>query len=373
MKTSREQKHAAHAAPKQQRRRSAAASTIVAVLLLVVGFALIAYPSVSDLLSQVERDKVAASQQTAVERLEEADPDALQDELARAEAYNERLAQGLVVITDPFDERAKTVSDQEYLDTLNVNGDGVMATLFIPCIGAELPIYHTTDDDVLQKGVGHMPGTALPVGGASTHSVLAGHTGLPSTKIFDSLDQVELGDYFLIEVLGEVHAYQVDDISVVLPDETDGLAVVPGEDLITLVTCTPYGVNSHRLLVRGTRCEVPEEWLAADGSLSRDALASGEQRTSPEIAKNALLGAAIGVGIVAGGGLAAWGVRRARGGRATASARARAGKHARERNRNSKRAREDTQKLGSEQERRGEPFPASRKRARKGGRHAQKR
>ncbi len=302
-----------------------AASIAAAVFLLIIGLALLAYPSVSDLLSQAERDKVAASQQEAIEHLEETDPNALQDELDRAETYNERLAQGLVVITDPFDERAKTVSDQEYLDTLNVNGDGVMATLVIPCIGAELPIYHTTDDDVLQKGVGHMPGTALPIGGASTHSVLAGHTGLPATKIFDSLDQVQLGDYFFIEVLGEVHAYRVDDISVVLPDETDKLSVVPGEDLITLVTCTPYGINSHRLLVRGTRCEVPDGWLDDSGSLSRDALSAVDQRTSPEIAKNALLGASLGAGIVVVGALVARGVRRARG------KRHRGGKHAKKR------------------------------------------
>ncbi len=288
------------------------ASTCFAALLLVMGLGLIAYPGVSNLLSQVERDKVSDMQQQAVERLQEESPTALQDELNRAQAYNERLAQGLVVITDPFNENAATLFDQEYLDTLDVNGDGVMATLVIPCIGAELPIYHTTDDDVLQKGVGHMPGTALPIGGTSTHSVLAGHTGLPSTKIFDSLDQVELGDYFLIEVLGEVHAYQVDDISVVLPDETDGLAVVPGEDLITLITCTPYGVNSHRLLVRGVRCEVPEEWLNADGSLSSSALSESEQRTSPEIAKNAILGVAIGGGIVIAGAIAVWGARRVR-------------------------------------------------------------
>ncbi len=383
-----------------KRNGKSAASVAAAVFLLIVGVALLAYPSVSDVLSQAERDKVATSQQAAVEHLEETDPNALQDELDRAEAYNERLAQGLVVITDPFDERAKTLSDQEYLDTLNVNGDGVMATLVIPCIGAELPIYHTTDDDVLQKGVGHMPGTALPIGGASTHSVLAGHTGLPSTKIFDSLDQVQLGDYFLIEVLGEVHAYRVDDISVVLPDETDGLAVVPDEDLITLVTCTPYGINSHRLLVRGTRCEVPDGWLDNSGSLSRDALSSGEQRTSPEIAKNALLGVGLGAGIVAVGALATWGARRARGQRNAASVRGSAGKHARGKMRRRERGREGKQacdgnrgrgeqdcgsdrnqsgrEQGHEDKRILQPFgngllPSDRNHSRKRGRHAKKR
>ncbi len=383
-----------------KRNGKSAASVAAAVFLLIVGVALLAYPSVSDMLSQAERDKVATSQQAAVEHLEETDPNALQDELDRAETYNERLAQGLVVITDPFDERAKTLSDQEYLDTLNVNGDGVMATLVIPCIGAELPIYHTTDDDVLQKGVGHMPGTALPIGGASTHSVLAGHTGLPSTKIFDSLDQVQLGDYFFIEVLGEVHAYRVDDISVVLPDETDKLSVVPGEDLITLVTCTPYGINSHRLLVRGTRCEVPDGWLDDSGSLSRDALSAADQRTSPEIAKNALLGAGLGAGIVLVGALAAWGARRARGRRSTASVRSGVGKHARKKTRGRERKREGKQASGIKrgQRKRGREsnrnqsgrgrghegkrslqpfgdglFPSNRIHSRKRGRHAKKR
>ena len=367
-------------APK--RNGKSAASVAAAVFLLIVGVALLAYPSVSDLLSRAERDKVATSQQAAVEHLEETDPSALQGELDRAETYNERLAQGLVVITDPFDERAKTLSDQEYLDTLNVNGDGVMATLVIPCIGAELPIYHTTDDDVLQKGVGHMPGTALPIGGASTHSVLAGHTGLPATKIFDSLDQVQLGDYFFIEVLGEVHAYRVDDISVVLPDETDKLSVVPGEDLITLVTCTPYGINSHRLLVRGTRCEVPDGWLDDSGSLSHDALSAADQRTSPEIAKNALLGAGLGAGIVLMGGLAAWAIRRARGARIAASVRGSAGKHARKKTRGHERGREGKQASGNEQGHEGKRslqpledglFPSNRIHSRKRGRHAKKR
>lgn len=341
-------------------------TTCIAAVLLLVGLALIAYPSVSDLLSQAERDKVANAQQQTVEHLQENDPAALQDVLARAQAYNERLAQGLVVITDPFDERAKTVSDQEYLDTLNVNGDGVMATLVIPCIGADLPIYHTTDDDVLQKGVGHMPGTALPIGGASTHSVLAGHTGLPSTKIFDSLDQLELGDYFLIEVLGEVHAYRVDDIRVVLPEETSGLSVVPGEDLVTLVTCTPYGVNSHRLLVRGTRCEVPEEWLAADGSLSSDAISESEQRTSPEITKNALLGAIVGGGIVIVGALIAWGIRRIRHAQSMQVAtniHSSVGKH----------ARKGTTAHDNGQIRQSKALPSNRKRGQEGGNHAKRR
>ncbi len=278
---------------------------LAAALSLILGLSLIAYPSVSDLLAQAERDKVTSAQQQTVQRIKTDEPEELTAQIEAARAYNVRLAQGLTVVTDPFDADEATQSDLEYLSTLNVAGDGVMATLVIPSIGVNLPIYHTVEEDVLQKGAGHMPGTALPVGGPSTHSVLAGHTGLPATKIFDSLDQLQIGDYFFIEVMGETHAYQVDKIDVVLPEQTDGLAVVDGVDLVTLVTCTPYGVNSHRLLVRGTRCEVPEGWLDEDGSLSSDALSSTEQRTSPEILKNSLTGIAIGVGAAGTGGMAA--------------------------------------------------------------------
>ncbi len=278
---------------------------LAAALSLILGLALIAYPTVSDMLAQAERDKVTSTQQQTVQQIKTDEPEELTAQIEAAQAYNARLAQGLTVVTDPFDADEATQSDLEYLSTLNVAGDGVMATLVIPSIGANLPIYHTVEDNVLQKGVGHMPGTALPVGGPSTHSVLAGHTGLPATKIFDSLDQLQIGDYFFIEVMGETHAYQVDKIDVVLPEQTDGLAVVDGADLVTLVTCTPYGVNSHRLLVRGTRCEVPDGWLSEDGSLSSDALSSAEQRTSPEILKNSLTGIAIGIGVTGAGGIAA--------------------------------------------------------------------
>lgn len=136
-----------------------------------------------------------------------------------------------------------------------------MGTLVIPAIHVNLPIYHGTSDEVLQDGVGHLEGTSVPIGGLSTHSVLSGHTGLPSMKIFDALDQLEVGDYFIIQVLGEDHAYRVTSIEVVLPDETSSLGIQEGKDLCTLVTCTPYGVNSHRLLVHAERCEVPVEWL----------------------------------------------------------------------------------------------------------------
>jgi sortase A len=143
--------------------------------------------------------------------------------------------------------------DPEYEGLLNLGGDGMMGYVDIPSIGVSLPIYHYTTDEVLAKGVGHLYGTSLPVGGENTHSVITGHRGLPSSKLFTDLDKVKVGDTFSLYVLGEELDYQVDEIDIVLPDEISSLSIVPGEDLVTLVTCTPYGVNTHRLLVRGHR------------------------------------------------------------------------------------------------------------------------
>ena len=168
------------------------------------------------------------------------------------------------MVSDPFDPAALRPQDGAYDAALNIAGDGVMGTLYIPRIQVEEPIYHTVDDDVLQKGVGHLEETSLPIGGPSSHCVLSGHTGLPSGKIFDDLDRLEVGDYFIIQVLGEDHAYRIYDIETVLPDETQSLVIQPDRDLCTLVTCTPYGVNTHRLLVHGERCDVPAEWLERD-------------------------------------------------------------------------------------------------------------
>lgn len=201
----------------------------------------------------------------AVERLTAkvtaTDEEDLTAERELAIEYNEKLLGSRTIITDPFDPDQEQVTDEEYERVLNLGEDGVMATITIPKIHVELPVYHGTSDEALQKGVGHLQETSVPIGGESTHCVLSGHTGLPSSKIFDNLDQLEVGDYFIITVLGEDHAYRVTSTEVVLPDETESLVIQPGEDLVTLVTCTPYGVNTHRLLVHAERCEVPDEWL----------------------------------------------------------------------------------------------------------------
>lgn len=240
------------------RRRRLRGGAIVAVITLLIGVVFIAYPFVSDAQNQARERDVVHTNATLVSNTDEA---TLAAEREKAIIYNQQLLNGRAVVTDPFDPDAERPTDEDYNNVLNLSGDGVMATINIPKIHVELPIYHTTDSDVLEHGVGHLEGTSVPIGDESTHCVLSGHTGLPTMKIFDNLDQLEVGDYFVISVLGEDHAYEVTSVEVVLPDETDSLVIEQGRDLCTLVTCTPYGINSHRLLVHAERCEVPAEWL----------------------------------------------------------------------------------------------------------------
>lgn len=232
---------------------------IVALVALAFGALVFTYPMVSNLLNQDRYGAVVKEQAGAVDGASDADLEAARQ---AAIAYNEKLLDSRTVVTDPFDPDTQRVTNEEYESVLNLAGDGVMGTITIPKIHVQMPIYHGTSSEVLQEGVGHLEETSVPVGGASTHCVLSGHTGLPSAKIFDNLDQLEVGDYFIITVLGEDLAYRVTSTEVVLPDETESLVIQPGKDLVTLVTCTPYGVNTHRLLVHAERCEVPEEWLA---------------------------------------------------------------------------------------------------------------
>lgn len=243
-----------------------ARATVGVIAAMVLGVALIAYPFVSNWLSRIERDKVQQSYEQAVEDSPEED---LSGELQAAQQYNEDLLRGTNIAADPFDpNKLNSYADQRYWSLLNIGDDGVMGTLTIPKLEVSLPIYHGTNDDVLQKGVGHMATTSLPVGGPSTHAVLAGHTGLPSMVVFDRLDTLSEGDYFVIHVLGEDHAYRVYSIETVLPDQTDSLAIQLDRDLVTLVTCTPYGVNDHRLLVHAERCDVPAEYYQDNHGVS---------------------------------------------------------------------------------------------------------
>jgi sortase A len=231
---------------------------LIPLLLCLVGIALIAYPYVSDWYYKNSVGNQVVTYEQDVANEDEATIAAVR---AEAEDYNRRLASSYVVVTDPFDPSSSIVTNEEYQSLLNLRGDGIMATLYVPKINIGLPVFHGTESTALENGVGHMSSTSLPIGGPSSHSVLAGHNGLPSKKIFDDLDQLEPGDYFIIRVLGEDHAYRVTSKETVLPNDTSSLFIQDGKDLCTLVTCVPYGINTHRLLVHAERCEVPQDWL----------------------------------------------------------------------------------------------------------------
>jgi sortase A len=220
-------------------------ATILLLAGFLVGLSLLLYPTVSDLYNAKHQSQAVADYTTLVENLDESETEAL---WASAQTYNRRLAEN--------PDRSFNLTDQETQDyEAQLSETEVMAYLEIPSIRVSLPIYHGVADNVLQAGLGHFPGSSLPVGGESTHCVLSGHRGLPSSKLLTDLDQLVEGDVFMINTLGETLTYEVDQILIVEPEELDALQIVPGEDLCTLVTCTPYGVNTHRLLVRGHRIE----------------------------------------------------------------------------------------------------------------------
>lgn len=239
-----------HAPP---RKKGSLLIVILAVLLFTAGAAVFLYPTISNWLAEIHQSGVIQDYEQVVAT---EDQEFYENEWKKAQEYNENLAGDPV--RDPFVPGTGYALPKNYLDCLNI--DGIMGYIEIPKIAVRLPIYHGTSEDVLQQGVGHVESTALPIGGEFTHAVLTGHRGLPSAKLFTDLDQLEIGDMFYIYVLDEVLAYQVDQINTVLPDELQDLQTIKGRDLVTLVTCTPYGVNTHRLLVRGTRVPyLPEE------------------------------------------------------------------------------------------------------------------
>lgn len=259
---------------------------IAGILLLLAGVGLAAYPFVSNYLNDKNAGSEVMSYLDAADNLTEEE---YEQALTAAREYNESLI-GSATVGDPFGEQEE--GDEQYQSLLNIDGSSIMGTIEIPVIDVDLAIYHGTGDDVLQKGAGHLEGSSLPVGGEGTHAVLTGHTGLSSRKLFSDVDKLEAGDVFLIHVLGDTLAYQVDEINVVLPEETDSLRIDPEQDYVTLVTCTPFGVNSHRLLVRGTRIpyEEAEELLAS--------ASSRESTWYSEYGKALLLGVAVMAGIL---------------------------------------------------------------------------
>ena len=224
-------------------------TALLLTLGFLVGICVLLYPAFSDFWNSKTQSRAITDYESVLDQMEPQDYSAL---LETAHRYNDALYQ----TKNPLHNAANVPG---YFDALNVTGNGMIGYLKIDCIGVELPIYHTTSDDVLNKGVGHLEGSSLPVGGANTHSVLSAHRGLPSSKLFTDLDHVEKGDTFQIVVLDQVLTYQVDLIKVIEPTDFSDLQIEEGGDYCTLFTCTPYGINTHRLLVRGVRIETTKE------------------------------------------------------------------------------------------------------------------
>ena len=253
-------------------------TTAFLVLLLLAGVSLLLYPSLSDYWNSMHQTRAIASYAETVSQLDTAQYDEM---WKAAQDYNRSLAQR---------ETAFALTDEQkaaYESLLDVSGLGVMGYIEIPEIDCSLPIYHGTEESVLQVAVGHLEWSSLPVGGEGTHCVLSGHRGLPSAKLFTNLDKLAVGDTFLLRVLDEVLTYEVDQILIVEPEQVDALGIVPGEDYCTLVTCTPYGINTHRLLVRGHRVENTPE--AARMHVTADATQFDPLLVAPVLAIPVLL------------------------------------------------------------------------------------
>ncbi|HFU3804616.1 TPA: class C sortase [Streptococcus suis] len=234
--------------------------TILLIFILLVGLTMLSYPTVSDYWNSFHQSKAVAGYVEKVEDLSKADYIKM---LSDAESYNKTLNQSVIPDLN-INGEAKEV----YNRLLDVAGSGIMAYVEIPKLNTTLPIYHGTDAEILQVAIGHIPGTSLPIGGKGTHAVISGHRGLPSAKLFTDLDQLVEGDIFYIQVLDQTLTYEVDQILTVTPDDVSALTIDPDQDYVTLVTCTPYGVNSHRLLVRGHRIanETKEARVTAEAS-----------------------------------------------------------------------------------------------------------
>jgi len=226
--------------------------TIIVAVIFLCGLSLFLYPTVSNLYNRHLNNKLIGEYKEA---FSSTTPEEFNEAMKNAVAFNENRGN---------EEKLKELG-LTYENVLNAADNGVMGYIEIPKISVSLIIYHTIEENVLQKGIGHVPETHLPVGGKNTHCVLAGHTGLPSAKLLTNIDHLKVGDRFYVHVLNEVLEYKIDDVSVVEPDEVSRLNVISGKDCVTLVTCTPYGVNSHRLLVRGVRVDGSDLSAKEDG------------------------------------------------------------------------------------------------------------
>ncbi|WP_290141267.1 class C sortase, partial [uncultured Dubosiella sp.] len=230
-------------------------STVLLVMMFTVGLSLLLYPTIADAWNQYLGSRAGNAYVEAVASLSDEDYNKI---LEDAKIYNQELTQKV----NPFHPSEK--EHEEYMNQLKVKGTDVIGRVKIPLIRANFPIYHGTDEDILQTAIGHLEGSSLPIGGTSTHTIVSGHRGLPSAKLFTDLPKLEIGDYFMFEVLDQTVTYQVDQIKIVEPNDFTYLQIEEGKDLATLQTCTPYGVNSHRLLVRGHRVDnLPDDFVNA--------------------------------------------------------------------------------------------------------------
>lgn len=247
----------------------------LAAILFLFALGLTLYPLISNYYNEQHQSEIHTAYQ---ELVEQADNSAIIAAKEKAIAYNESLLSG-VQTTDAFTNEALTGASKNYGTLLDLTGNGIMGYVKIPNISVTLPIYHGTDADTLEIGIGHLLGTSLPVGGSSTHTVLTAHSGMANQKMFSDIDLLKQGDVFYLEVLDEVLAYQVDAINTVLPYDTTHLGITTDEDYCTLVTCTPFGVNTHRLLVRGTRIPYEEaEEITAEIAVDEDAGSTWEEK-----------------------------------------------------------------------------------------------
>ena len=246
---------------------------IISKIFIIIAICLLCYPAFAEIYNKYHASYVIKSYENTVNQISEENYNNLIEE---AKQYNETMDKSKTRYFLSKEQKEK------YMSLLNVAGNGIMGIISIPKINVKLPIYHTADDDVLQVAIGHIPGTSLPIGGIGTHSVISGHRGLASAALFTNLPEMEIGDTFNIEVLNEVLTYEVDKIDVVLPTEIENIEIVDGEDYCTLITCTPLGINSHRLLVRGHRVEtIYEDKKSDDGVLNE--IAKGNVLTIYEI------------------------------------------------------------------------------------------
>ena len=258
----------------------------ILVMLFIVGIFITAFPFISNYYYEHQQEKIIVDYQ---EHVETADDELLKEKRRKAIEYNEGLLIGNVVQRDPFDPEALEEINESYENLLHFADDGVIGYIKIPKINVNLAVYYGTSEEVLEKGIGHLENTSLPIGGKGTHGVMSGHTGLSDKKLFTDLPALEEGDMFFLYVLGETLAYQVDQIKIVEPHDTTDLRIDSQEDYITLVTCHPYGINSHRLLVRGTRIPYEEELVEEN----KEVLGSVESSWLKEYKKALILGICI--------------------------------------------------------------------------------